>query len=390
MIALLAVGAACATTLATRQASETSAVNSDEHLMVNVDELYHTLADADATAAAALLVNQVPPARLIDQYQSDVAQAENALAQASRDLAGDDTASSQLEKVAGQLPIYTGFVATAQADNRLGYPVGAAYLREASTLLRQQILPEVKAVADQESAAQTSAQSGVGGFPVWLLVVALLALAVLARAAQVVSRSTRRRINPGLAVGFLIALALTLWSLTATFSAKSASDRAQRDFTAVSATLQARDNLALAESFQSLSLIDRGEDNGADTKNENTTLDAIRRSPALDARTTKLFGALTSQTTNIQADVTAGDYYKAIDAAVGHSDQQGANTMSAKAATLDSALVDGFNRDQNAYAADSGSAGSSLSGGLWLGLIGGAVAAAAAAYGINRRLAEYR
>lgn len=389
-VALLALGAACATTSASRQASETRAVNSDEHLMVNVDELYHTLADADATAATALLVGPVPPARLTDQYQSDVAQSENALAQASRDLAGDDTASAQLEKVAGQLPVYTGLVGTAQAENRLGYPVGAAYLREASTLLRQQILPEVKAVADQESAAQTSAQAGARGFPVWLVVVALLALAVLVRAALVVSRATRRRLNSGLLAGALIALAIVLWSLTATLGANTSSSHAQTDFTAVSAALQARDNLALAESFQSLSLIDRGEDNGTDGKNENAALDAIRHGSVLDDQTTKLFGALTEQTTNIQVDVSAGNYYQAIDAAVGHTAQQSANTMSAKAAALDSALVDVFNRDQNAYAADSGAAGSSLSGGLWLGVIGGAAAAAAAGYGINRRLAEYR
>jgi hypothetical protein len=395
VVALLAVGATCATTLAGRQASETRAVNSAEHLTVNADELYHTLADADATAATALLVSPVPPARLTDQYNSDIAQSENALSQASRDLAGDDTASSQLAQVATQLPIYTGLVATAQADNRLGYPVGAAYLREASTLLRERILPEVKAVADRESAAHESAQAGAGGFPLWVVLVALLAVSVIVVTGRTVSRATRRSVNPGLAVGALIALILVIYSLAATNSATDSSNRAQSDFTNLSMKLQARDNLALAESFQSLALIDRGEDNGTDTTQENQALGAVQQDTpqtgkALDDQATKLLGVVKAQAAAIQKDVSAGNYYQAIDLAVGHGDQQGTNTMSAKAAALDTALVDAFNRDQNTYVADSGATGSTLGGGLWLGIVGGAIAAAAAAYGINRRLAEYR
>jgi len=390
VVALLAVGATCATTLAGRQVSETRAVNSDEHLLVNVDELYHTLADADATAATALLVNPVPPARLTNQYNSDVAQAEYALAQASRDLAGDDTASANLGQVAAQLPVYTGLVATAQADNRLGYPVGAAYLREASTLLRRQILPEISAVADQESAAHQSAQAGASGFPLAVVLVALLAVSVIVIAGRTVSRATRRRINPGLAAGSLIALAVVLWSLVATNSASASSNRAQTGFSQLSRALQARDNLALAESFQSLALIDRGEDNGSDTKQENDALNAVQDDSALDGQATKLLGAVKAQAAAVQQAVSAGNYYQAIELAVGHGDQQSATTMSAKAAALDKALVDAFDREQSTYAADSGAAGSALGGGLWLGVIGGLAAAAAAAYGINRRLAEYR
>lgn len=390
VVALLAVGAVCATTLAGRQASETRAVNSDEHLMVNVDELYHTLADADATAATALLVSPVPPARLTNQYSSDIVQAEKALAQASRDLAGDDTASAQLEEVAGQLPIYTGLIATAQANNRLGYPVGAAYLREASTLLRKQILPEVKNVADEESDAQYSAQASVGGFPLWLVLVALLALSTIVLTGRALSRTTRRRLNPGLAIGSLLAFAIVLWSLAATSSATGSSNRAQTDFTALSTTLDTRDNLALAESFQSLTLIDRGEDNGADTKQESAALAAVQGGVAVDDQATKLVGAVNAQAAAIQKAVQAGNYSQAIGLAVGTGDQQSANTMSTKIAALDAALVADFNRDQSEYAADSGAAGSALGGGLWLGIIGGLAAAAAAAYGINRRLAEYR
>src|SRR5712671_4335135 len=44
--AILAVAVTGATTLAARQATETHTVNSAEHLVVNVHELYNSLADA--------------------------------------------------------------------------------------------------------------------------------------------------------------------------------------------------------------------------------------------------------------------------------------------------------------------------------------------------------
>jgi hypothetical protein len=390
-LALLAVGTACALTLSGRQASESRAVNSAEHLVVNVDKLYHSLADADATAATALLVGPVAPARLTDQYNTDITQSENALAGASRDLAGDDRASAQLEKVAAQLPTYTALIATAQADNRLGYPVGAAYLREASGFLRGTILPEVGAVAQEEAAAQDAAQNSVSGVPIWLLVAAVLAALLLVRVWRELSRSTRRRVNTGLAAGVLLAAALLAWAVVGTASATGSAHAAESDFHTVTALLQDRENLALAQSFQSLTLIDRGEDNGADAKGEAAALNRLAGIGSMfDTHSKDKFDALTAQTASVDKAVSGGDYYKAVDLTVGHGSQQSTDTVIAKAAALDTALVTQYNTAQHAYEADAGSAGSALSGGLWIGLIGGLAAAAFAGYGINRRLAEYR
>jgi hypothetical protein len=389
VVALLAVGVSCAVTTSGRQDTETRAVNSAEHLVVNVNELYHSLADADATAATSLVVGPVTPTRLLGQYNSDVTQSENALAEASRDLAGDEQASVQLQNVAAQLPTYTALVATAQADNRLGYPVGAAYLREASAFLRGTILPEVKAVADEEVAAQNAAQGSVGGQPWWLLGIVVLAAFVLVRVSGELTRATRRQVNLGLAAGALLMLALVAWALVGTLSARSSSQAAQLHFTAVTADLQNRNELALAESFQSLTLIDRGEDGGADAKGQAAALAQLSKA-SLDTKSRSGLNALQAQMNAVTGAVSTGDYYKAVDLTVGHGSQTGADTVNAKAATLDTALADLYDADQKSYTAAAGSAGSALSGGLWAGLVVGLLAAAAAAYGINRRLAEYR
>lgn len=387
--AFLAIGGTCAATLATRQAAQTRASGSAEPLVQNVNLLYHALAEADATAATALLVGPVPPTRLLNVYNDDISQAVTALSTASRELAGDDAASAQLAKVAGQLPLYTAYIATAQADNRQGFPVAGAYLREASTLMHSRILAEVQAVSDEESAAQRSGLAAVSGFPIWITVVGLLALIVLARVGRELRHSTRRRANLGLAAGLLIAVSVVLWSLVAVSSAASAADRAQGDFGRLAATLGNRDSLARVASYQSLALVDRGEDNGNDTADEQAAFKAIGFS-GLDDVAGVEYRQLNDDLNQASRAIQDGDYEKAIDLVVGHGPQAAANTVDAYSAALDGDLVAAAKADQAAYAADAGAAGSALSGGLWAGLIGGVLAAFAAAYGINKRLAEYR
>ncbi|MGH6654546.1 MAG: hypothetical protein ACRDVE_04995 [Actinocrinis sp.] len=388
VLTLLGTGAMCASTLAARQSAENRAVNSAA-LLANVDELYHSLADADATAATALLAGQVPPARFTDQYAKDVTQATNALAQASRDLAGDDGASKQLGAVASQLPAYTGLIATAQANNRLGYPVAGAYLREASSLLRGPMLREVAMVAQDESAAQTSAQNDVASAPVLLIVVVLIALIVLFFAGRSLSRTTRRTVNLGAAVGVLIAFVLVVWSLAATLGAAGASHRAQTDFTVFSANLSDRNQIALAQSYQSLTLIDRGEDGGTDDAGRKAALRQVSDQSG-DKTAQNLLAAMKGRMSSVANDVTQGDLHHAIDLDVGQGDAANASTVTAAASSLDAELAARYKTDHSAYVSDSGSAGSALGGGLWIGVILGVLAAAAAAYGVNRRLAEYR
>ncbi|MBS2964665.1 hypothetical protein KGA66_16530 [Actinocrinis puniceicyclus] len=389
VVALVAVGATCGATLAARQDSETRSAATAQRLLVNVDELYHALADADATAATALLVGPVPPAPMQQEYLSDITQAEDALASASRDLAGDPTASARLSEVARRMPLYTAEIATAQADNRLGFPVAGAYLREASKLMHDQILTRVKDVADQETAAHAHAQANASGFPVWILVVALLAVLALAAVARELSRSTRRRVNPGVALGVLVALGVVVWSLVAVSSATAGVHRAQADFDRVEAMLQGRDDLALADSYQSLTLVDRGEDGGADFKAEQAALGRIDLLK-LDNASGLALAKVSTGMNQVSLTVQDGDYSKAVDMVVGHGGKAAPDTVSATSAACDAALAAAYKADQAAYTADAGAAGSALGGGLWIGPAGALLAALAAAYGINRRLAEYR
>src|SRR6185437_6146953 len=61
-------------------------------------------------------------------------------------------AIAAVSTVGEQLPVYTGLVENARALNRLGLPLGQAYLASASKLMQTRILPAVEEVRTAESA----------------------------------------------------------------------------------------------------------------------------------------------------------------------------------------------------------------------------------------------
>ena len=386
VLALLGLGAAAATTLSARPSTATSTTYASEPLVVYVQEIYQDLADADAAAAASILAGPVPPPALTARYNADVNDAEKSLAYASRAVAGDDQASSKLADVSTFLPQYTALIGVAEANNRQGYPVGAAYLRTASNALRTTTLPEVKSVVDRETAAAQAGRSSVSDFPIWLLLVALVAAFVVVRVWRVLARSTRRAVNPGLAVGALITAGLVIWAFAAALGAGHAMDSAGADFKRVSALLDQRADLARAQTDQALTLIDRGEDGGKDASDQKDAIDTLKKAAGSDPRWQAYFKAVDS----FNADVKNSDYLLAVDASVGSGATQGDGATFAAADALDKTLVTASNTAQDQFTRDGHDAVGDLSGGLWAGIVVGLLAAALAALGINRRLAEYR
>lgn len=386
VLALLGLGAGAAATMAGRQSTATSTTYASEPLVVYVQEIYQDLADADAAAAASILAGQVPPPALTERYDSDIKDAEKSLAYASRAVAGDDQASSELADVSTFLPQYTALIGVAEANNRQGYPVGAAYLRTASNALRLTTLPEVKAVVERETAAAEAGRSSVSGFPIWLLVVVLLAAFVVIRVWRVLARATRRAVNPGLAVGVLITAGVVIWAFAAALGAGHAMDAAGADFSRVSALLDQRADLARAQTDQALTLIDRGEDGGADASDQAAAIKALSTAAGDDPLWRAYFKAVETFDTQVKGS----NYLLAVDQSVGSGASQGDGATFAAAAAVDNTLIKASNAAQDRFTQDGQQAVGDLSGGLWAGIVVGLLAAALAALGINRRLAEYR
>ena len=119
----------------------TGLIDHREPLAAASQQVYRSLSDADATAASAFLSIGTEPAALRQRYERDVAEAGAALAKAASDSAGVEGAAAPVDTLSRQMPVYTGLVETARANNRQGFPAGASYLREASELMRAKILP---------------------------------------------------------------------------------------------------------------------------------------------------------------------------------------------------------------------------------------------------------
>jgi hypothetical protein len=401
--ATLAAGCVAGVGLADRQSTATHTAQSTEALYAEVQDLAYNLADANATAATSLLVGAETPAQFSKRFDGDITQAENLLAQASQRVAGDSYASGLLSQLADQIPVYTGLIGQAQADNRFGYPVAGAYLREASAMVTGPMLTETGKVIAEQKNATSSGIGSASSFDVVLLVIVLLALAVLLLVGRRLAKLTHRRVNTGLLGGALVVLALFGWSLAAYSGASNHASVARTDFTDLSQAQSETSQLSLAETYVALQQIDRGEDQGGDAKAAGVALKAAdpqgsvySAAAAPGVRTAQAgFNAFSTCSQHAISLATDGQFTQAVSATVGDGSggvAVGAGGCEASAASLRNDLGNVFKAAQARFDQDmNGLSGDYAgSGALPLGIAAGLLGAAAAAYGLNRRLAEFR
>ncbi|HVK25849.1 MAG TPA: hypothetical protein VM677_31210 [Actinokineospora sp.] len=220
---------------------------------------YQSLSDADATAAGAFLAGGgVEPAAQRERYLADIAEAASALSTAAAGAAGSDSLGAVAE-LTGYLPIYTGLVETARTYNRQGLPMGAAYLREASGLVRDHMLPAAKRLYETESARLAERQREAASPGLLPLILGLLTLGALVVAQYRLFRATNRRLNAGLLASTALALAGLGWFAVASLSANGHVDASRVDGAAqVRALADARIEVLGARSDEALTLVARG------------------------------------------------------------------------------------------------------------------------------------
>lgn len=392
LVLTLAFGAAAGEAIMARSSATGQFAARDESLAIDLQQLYTVLDDADASADAAYLSGPVIGTALRDEYDSDIARAESSLSAASREVAGDEAASARLAVIATQIPVYTALVATAQTENRQAVspqPIGTAYLREASTLMRGTLLPDTLSAYRAELATTVSAKAAATGVP-WLTAVLLvLALAALVAAQRQISRRTRRVINPGLLAATGLLLVTAAWTGAAAGAHRTHLDDALSQATRIQTLASAADAAIQAHADEALMLIAHGSDNGAyaqdftaQTRAATAALDSVAPAtpPLTDAA-----GRLrdwSAADAKARVSAAAGDYQAAVATALGGG--------SADAVRLAADLDGEMTGAQRAFVDDTNAAASALGGLLAGQIILTVLAAAAAGYGVNRRLAEYR
>ena len=387
--AVLTVGLVAGFSLAGRESSASHTAHDTEVLYTEVQNLSYSLADANATAATALLIGPETPSQFSSRYTDDITQAEDLLAAASQRVTGDSYASAQLKSVAEQLPQYTGMIGQALADNRLGYPVAGAYLRQASELLTGSMLAETWHVVDEQRNATSSGLGSSTAFPWWELGFAALAIIALWTVSRRLANVSRRRLNLGLLGALFTVFVLLIWSVYAFGAVSLQGSSARTDYIGLSGAQTQISELSLAETYVALQQIDRGEDQGADA---TAAAAALKAANPNDASIQSAYSTVSTCATNVIGLATGGKYQQAITATVGSGDTVGEGGCEPAVGKLRADLLSIASADQSRFDQDMTSVGSEYAGAaafpLALGI--GILGAVAAAYGLNRRLAEFR
>src|SRR5215831_19365950 len=114
-------GAVAAWVVSQRASGANDVASRSETLSLDGQQIYRALSDADATAASAFLSAGLEPINGTARYRADIARAAAHLESATA-AAGHSPAARDLATLSAGLPVYTGEVQTARADNRLGLP----------------------------------------------------------------------------------------------------------------------------------------------------------------------------------------------------------------------------------------------------------------------------
>ncbi len=413
----LAWGVLAALTADQHASAAADVVAVSEPLSLDAEQIYTSLSDADATAASAFLAGGLEPTAARQRYQADITEAAIRIEAASA-LVGSSAARTQLPGhlakqasaagtavgddlaiLSGQLPAYTDEVGTARADNRLGLPLGAAYLREASALLRETLLPAASDIYTRESALLTSASAQATGLPLIVVaVVAALGLGyVFFRSSRWLSRHTHRVVNYGLLLATLAGLVSLVWLVSAFVVGRGDLLYAQQQGSAPAQAFARAEVAALqAHADESLTLIDNS---GEDSYQQDYLAQQKLLGPGPGTLLAAVQAAAGSGGPGRDVAAEARAWYqahaalRATDDAGNHADAV-KSAQSGDAATtfarLSTTLSEGIDTHQAVFAA-SARGGRDAFTGLAVGMIAASlVMVAGCAWGLSRRLAEYR
>lgn len=379
VLAALLVGATCANALlASRAAVERAANNTAQ--VIRVQTIHVQLLRADALATNAFLVGGLEPADQRAKYDQAISAATTAIAEAAAAQPADGRA---LGALADRVRAYATLVEQARANNRLGLPVGAQYLRQASAGLRADAIPIVQLVTTANEGRSTAEFDRAD--PSEQLLLGAAALLGLIGIALWLARTTHRYLNGALtgALGLLL-VALVLTATTLGDIGQTTSAVARGDYASAVALANVSTAANDARANESLTLIARGS--GAAFEKAWATDDQFVRKN-IDASIPDL-------------QTTWGEYadtHKQVRTLDDNGDWEGAVALSTKASGA-AAVFDAFDGQATRFRdVASASAVDRLSGlGGWTPLyaVGVSLAALVACWlivrGLGRRIEEYK
>jgi hypothetical protein len=373
--ACLAWGALATLMLDQHRQGSASATGTSEPLSLAAERMYQSLADADVTTTTGFLYGSQQPVASQQRYQGDIAAASAALKELTQ--AGADTAT-----LTAGLPVYTGYVQNGVTFNAVGLPAGASYIQTASEEMHLVLLPAARAIYQQENAQLQSDGSQATGLPFAAIaaVAGLALLAGLVLAQRWLTRRTNRLLNRGLGLATLAGLVALVWLAVSILAGRSdmltaASQGSQPAQTLAQASLGALQ----ARGDETLNLISR-------TGSSGFQADFATIAASLDA---KLTGTAKQD----------ADAWFTVNGQMQTLDKQSDYTAETKLATGSSAtdftrlqddLAGSITQDQSTFGQHAPAARNVFTFAEIAVAVLAIIMAASAAWGLTRRLTEYR
>ncbi len=227
--------------------------------LIQVQDVRVQVVQADSIASNAYLVGGQEAADQRAQYDERIAAAASGLLVAAEGAANLD--GQELESVNQRLAVYAGLIEQARANNRQGFPVGAAYQRQARDVASE--LVDSLRTVEQSTRERVDDSMQRAHRASWLLILtALIAMTALALGSWWLAMRWRRLVNVPLAVAAAVAaLVLTVGVAINGRAVSHAGDAVRDPLSAADLVAQARAAGFDARSSEALTLINRG--NGA-------------------------------------------------------------------------------------------------------------------------------
>lgn len=265
IIAVLAGGIVASGTITQRQSHHETLLAEVEPVANASQSLYSSLTIADSAANTAFIAGGIEPAELRERYLQAIATSAASIIAASQGLDRTDTESiDQLAEINAQLATYTGLVETARTNNRVGNPVGAAYLASASSMMQDTILPAAADLYDRQSTSVGESDREWSSPPWGSFFLLMLAIGVLVLFQQWLWRLTGRRVNPALGLASLLMVATFLLTMIAGFLAANDNARGLSEGAApMNELTRQRINAQKVRAQETLNLVRRTDPEGS-------------------------------------------------------------------------------------------------------------------------------
>ncbi|MEW2015611.1 hypothetical protein [Rhodococcus sp. NPDC076796] len=352
----------------------------------SAQNLYGALSVADAAAATAFIAGGLEPPEVRERYSQALGEASSELIAASAGVTENDAATSAvLTQIAAGLPVYSGLVETARANNRSGNPVGAAYLGEASTMMQTSLLPLAEKLYTEQASRVSADQERFTNPPLFAIGSLVFLLLMTGLAQWYLSRTTRRTLNVGFLAATVAVAGLLGWMLVVGLVSSIATDRAIDR--GVSPLKSYTTGFILAQQARADETLDLARRGGGQDYGQSFDANVSRLTEMFQGDTAVIDALNTWSVSHSRIDsaLEVGDFNGAVSIATGTGESDSAAAFTA----LDSVLVDGIENARSELR-------SNIDRSVWVlsGLSNGAyvltvVASVAFGVGLFPRLREY-